>query len=220
MKKILLYGLIIAIVFLKFFAEGEHIPSLLPPIVAATADAFFFFAFAVYTFFYIAVKHKRFYGAGIGIYVLFFVLVSVASIGLNRNDIHWKTSSLFLFLHLEPILLALMIVNLDCDEVFIRRIVYFLFIICVIEIFIGLLQIPFAIYFKHGSTEHVSGTFGRMNAQYPFFMAMTSFLILGMYMCNMQRKYLLLLLPTILVYYVPDYASMWISLPITMIFLL
>lgn len=221
MKKILLYGLIIAIVFLKFFADGEHIPSLLPPIVAATADVFFFFALVVYTFFYIAAEHRGFYGAGIGIYVLFFVLVSLASIALNINDINWKTSSLFLLLHLEPILIALMIVNLDCDEEFIRRIMYFIFIICVIEIVIGLLQIPFAIFFRGGSTEHISGTLGRGNAQYVPFIAMTSFLMLGMYLYNPRKKYLLLLLMlAMLLYYGPDYAVTTFSLPVTIFLLL
>ena len=221
MKKILLYGLIIAIIFLKFFADGEHIPSLVPPIVAATADVFFLFAFAVYTFFYIATKHRGFYGAGIGIYLLLFVFVSLVSICLNINGIQWKTSSLFLLLHLEPILIALMIVNLNYDEVFIRKIMSFLFILCVIEIFIGLVQIPFAKFKAGWNTEYICGTLGRGNAQYVPFMAMTSFLMLGMYLYNPRRKYLLLLVMlAMLLYYGPDYAVTTLSLPFTIFLLL
>lgn len=219
LKKILLYVLIIVIVFLKFFTDGEHIPPILPSILSATGDAIVFFAFAVYTFSYLVVTHKRFNGGGIGIYVLLFGLVWLVSICLNINYIHWQSSLLFLFGHFEPILLALMIVNLDYDVAFHRRIVTFIFIIGIAQIFIGLLQIPFALFLGWG-TEFISGTLGRGNAQYAFFMAMVCFFILGIYLYDKRRKYLLLLLSlAILVYYGPDYAVTWISLPVTMIFL-
>lgn len=217
MKKFLLYAVIITIITIRFFTEELKVL----PRFFNFVDIGFFLVFAVYTFLHLAIAHRRLKSTGLEIYVLLFGGICFVSTFLNIKDIYWKASLLQIFMLLEPIVLALMIVKLNHDEKFLQRIVILLIILGLIQIPIALFQIQK--YLAGASPDVVAGTFGVNNSQLSFFLIIFSCLIIGINLFyNIPRfRYLLLTLPFVLViFYAGGYRAMWIFFPATIIILL
>jgi len=216
MRNWLLFGFLVVIITIRVFTETF---SVLPRYFNFI-DLFFLLVFSFLFIFYYGTKGKRKFNTfGIGKYIIIFVLVWLSSILFNLSDIYLPGGLLFLFLYLEPLIFALIILNLDYNEKTFYTILYLFLALGAIQIFIA---IPFQLprFAGGASPDVVAGTFGTNNMQMCFFLVIITFLLIGMYLITKQKRYSLSLLPVFIVFYAAGFRSIWLSYFLTIILVL
>ena len=209
MKKILLYTLVITTLTIRFFTEmpqwsGHRLNFSLLPRIFNLVDIMLLLIFVAFMLSYFAITNKKIKGVGIGKYVVLFTAILIVSICLNSKQIYWKAALSYIFMNLEAIIFALIIVNLDYKEEFFKKIVRLFLLLGMIQLLIALgIQLPLS-WSKSGfsNPDIVSGTFGDNNSQLCFFLILFTLLILGRYMWEQSKKhFLLILVPVFITFY-------------------
>jgi hypothetical protein len=118
----------------------------------------------------------------------------------------------FLVFHLEPLLFAAAFIALGWS----RRDTNAL---CTAIIFLGVLQLPVALFelplaLRWGDPDLASGTFGTNGSQMCFFLVLVMGYILGRYLMDKRRHWLLLLVPLVALFYAQGFKAMWFAFPL------
>lgn len=208
--------LLIVVVITRFFTET--VPVL--PRVLNFADLVLLIMFgALVTLSFTASRRTRLRHLGLWgplrLFVFIFLVSAIVNTLLFGNSILLALAD-FVF-YLEPILFALIFTNLGWSE----RDTYWLtrvFVaLALVQIPVGLIQIPRALAYSSEGADYVSGTFGTNGSQMGFFLAQVGGYMVGRYLIERKVRWLLPLPIMLIVFYASGFKVMWVSLPLTVV---
>ncbi len=133
-------------------------------------------------------------------------------VNLVLYGIHLIPAVAFLAFHLEPLLFAAAFMALGWSR---RETKAF----CRALIFLGVLQLPVALIelpvaLREADPDLVSGTFGTNGSQMCFFLVLVMGYILGRYLMDKRKRWVLLLVPLLVLFYAQGFKAMWFAFPI------
>lgn len=172
--KVLLLSLFAGNVFLKLFTNKLN---LLPRVL----NIWDVIIIAVLLLLFISRmgEIRQFRYKNVLIAILGFNIILLTGASLNLDYIFPKAALAQVIMLNEPIILFLIIVNLPFKLPDLIYLIYFFYIVILVQFGIGVLQIP--LYFTSGDTESIMGTFYHNPEQYSLFMLFGIFFVFGKY---------------------------------------
>jgi len=145
-----------------------------------------------------------------------FSLCAVLSIMVNGlfYGIHLLPAISFLIFHLEPMVFALLFLRLGWAEHDTQTLATLLLGIGLLQIPMSLLQLSTA--FSEDNPDLASGTFGTNGSQMCFFLILVIAYLLGRYLMEASMRWLLPIIPLVIVFYAQGFKAMWLPFVVTM----
>lgn len=210
----LLYALLFFIVLARFFTETiQVLPGFL-----GFGDVALLGLFPIVCLLRLVVFRKPLRLTGVWLPVAVFVGLTGLSAVLNSvlygNPV--APALTFLLFFLEPILFAVVFVNLGWRDEDSSALTTAFVVLALLQVVTGLSQIPLAL--ETANSDVVAGTFGKNGSQMDFFLALTGGYMVGRYLIERRLRWLVALPPMLAVYYANGFKAMWVALPVTVCF--
>jgi hypothetical protein len=212
----LLYALLILNVTLRFFTNGLGLIPRIFNVVDIGIVGVLFLIFLNSR----AAGTSRADGTVIIRRLTWFGFVLLAGSLLNLKYIYLPAALSQVVMLFEPVALFLSLINLPLSEADILKYIRILRRLIVLEISIGILQIP--IYLKTGDSEALMGTFQHNAEQYAAFLLIGVFFFVGMWKVNPGRakRYFLPIVAVLVMIVCIDNKASWLGLLVSLAFVL
>lgn len=211
-RRRLLYLLIFIVALLRLFTETLGV---LPRALNFADLAVFVYACAMLARRGLNGETTSFYRCSLSRPVKIFtgwVMVST-TLNLLLHSIHLLPALMFWVFHLEPIVIALLLMRLGWNQEDTQK-------LSKVLVTIGLVQIPFALIemssvFSEDNPDLASGTFGTNGSQMCFFVVLVIAYLLGRYLMEPRIRWLLPLPALVVVFYAQGFKAMWLPFIVT-----
>jgi len=212
----LLYTLLITNVILKFFTNHLGIIPRHFNISDVMITGVLLLSFLVYRL----NNYEKLNKGKMFFYLLIFNLICIIGSFLNAKYIYLPAAISQLIMWNEPIILFLILINVHFSIQSIDTFKKLLFFLIIIELIIGIFQIP--TYISTGESESIIGTFQHNAEQYAAFLMIGVFYLLGRMTIESSKKrvHIIWIVGILILILLTENKASWIAMGVSLFFLL